>query len=150
MVSVYARIDPAKEFAERRGIRLGDCIADIDRAGAEKARGIFDGLRLSLPGQSREQGMFAGFRPPERTREQAQAQPQPSSATGRRRAVERYARAVNEVTRMCDRGLPVLPHQHGALNRAGEALDAIRPHASTDLQNALQRQPELIRSGRIS
>src|SRR3546814_3496674 len=45
---------------------------------------------------------------------------------------------------MRDRGLPVLPHQHDALNRAGEALDAIRPHASTDLQNALQRQPELI------
>lgn len=45
---------------------------------------------------------------------------------------------------MRDWGLPVLPHQHDALNRAGEALDAIRPHASTDLQNALQRQPELI------
>jgi Ti-type conjugative transfer relaxase TraA len=140
MASDYARVDPAKEFAERRGI--GERIAGIARAGAEKARGIFDGLRLSLPGQSREKGMFAGFRPPGRTGEQAQTQP--SHATGQRRAVERYARAVNEVTRMRDRGLPVLPHQHDALNRAGEALDAIRPHASTDLQNALQRQPELI------
>ena len=134
--------DPAQQFAERRGIKFGERIADIARAGAEKARGIFDGLRLSLPGQQREQGMFAGFRPPERTREQAQAQP--SHATGQRRAVERYARAVNEVARMRDRGLPVLPHQHDALNRAGEALDAIRSHASSDLQNALQRQPELI------
>ncbi len=140
MASDYAARDPAQQFAERRGI--GERVADIARAGAEKARGIFDGLRLSLPGQQREQGMFAGFRPPERTREQAQAQP--SHATGQRRAVERYAHAVNEVTRMRDRGLPVLPHQHDALNRAGEALDAIRPHASTDLQNALQRQPELI------
>jgi Ti-type conjugative transfer relaxase TraA len=140
MASDYAAPDPAQQFAERRGI--GERVADIARAGAEKARGIFDGLRLSLPGQQREQGMFAGFRPPERTREQAQAQP--SHATGQRRAVERYAHAVNEVTRMRDRGLPVLPHQHDALNRAGEALDAIRPHASTDLQNALQRQPELI------
>jgi len=87
--------------------------------------------------------MFAGFRPPERTREQAQTQP--SHATGQRRAVERYARAVDDIARMRDQGLPVLPHQHDALNRAGEALDAIRPHASTDLQNALQRQPELIR-----
>ncbi|MBB5705293.1 hypothetical protein FHR21_000618 [Sphingopyxis panaciterrulae] len=141
MASDYARVDPAKEFAERRGI--GERIADIARAGAEKARGIFDGLRLSLPGQPREQGMFAGFRPPERTREQAQTQP--SHATGQRRAVERYARAVDDIARMRDQGLPVLPHQHDALNRAGEALDAIRPHASTDLQNALQRQPELIR-----
>ena len=134
--------DPAQQFAERRGIKFGERIADIARAGAEKARGIFDGLRLSLPGQQREQGMFAGFRPPERTREQAQAQP--SHATGQRRAVERYARAVNEVARMRDRGLPVLPHQHDALNRAGEALDAMQPQSSTDLGNAFQRQPELI------
>ena len=142
MASDYREVDPARSFAERRGITFGERVADIARAGAEKARGIFDGLRLSLPGQSREQGMFAGFRPPERTGEQAQAQP--SHATGQRRAVERYARAVNEVAQMRDRGLPVLPHQHDAINRAGEALDAIRPHASTDLQNALQRQPELI------
>ena len=142
MASDYAKADPAKEFAERRGISLGERVAEIARAGAEKARGIFDGLRLSLPGQPRELGIFAGFRPPERTREQTQAQP--SHATGQRRAVERYARAVNEVARMRDRGLPVLPHQHDALNRAGEALDAIRSHATTDLQNALQRQPELI------
>ena len=142
MASDYLQADPAKAFAERRGIGIGERVAEIARAGAEKARGIFDGLRLSRPGQPREQGMFAGFRPPERTREQAQTQP--SHATGQRRAVERYARAVNEVARMRDRGLPVLPHQHDALNRAGEALDAIRPDAATDLQNALQRQPELI------
>ena len=143
MASDYqAARDPAQQFAERRGITFGERVTEIARAGAEKARGIFDGLRLSLPGQQREQGMFAGFRPPDRMSEQAQAQP--SHATGQRRAVERYARAVNDVARMRDRGLPVLPHQHDALNRAGEALDAIRPHASTDLQNALQRQPELI------
>src|SRR3546814_19331839 len=106
MASDYARVDPAKEFAERRGI--GERVAEIARAGAEKARGIFDGLRLSLQGQQREQGMFAGFRPPEQRSEQAQTQP--SHATGQRRAVERYARAVNEVARMRDRGLPVLPH----------------------------------------
>jgi len=142
MASDYARVDPAKQFAERRGIGFGERIAEVVRPVADKARGIFDGLRLSLPGQRREQGMFAGFRPPERTREQAQAQP--SHAIGQRRAVERYARAVDDIARMRDHGLLVLPHQRDALNRAGEALDAIRPHASTDLQNALQRQPELV------
>ncbi|PKQ00593.1 MAG: Ti-type conjugative transfer relaxase TraA [Alphaproteobacteria bacterium HGW-Alphaproteobacteria-13] len=142
MASDYREADPVRAFSVRRGITFGERVADIAHNVAERARGIFDGLRLSLPGQPREQGMFAGFRPPERTREQAQAQP--SHATGQRRAVERYARAVNEVARMRDQGLPVLPHQHDALNRAGEALDAIRPDASTDLQNALQRQPELI------
>ena len=127
MASDYqAARDPAQRFAERRGTTFGECIAEIARTGAEKARGIFDGLRLSLPGQPRERGMFAGFRPPERAREQAQTQL--SHAIGQRRAVERYARAVNEVARMRDRGLSVQPHQHDALNRGGEALDAIRPH----------------------
>ena len=73
-----------------------------------------------------------------------QAKAEPAYATGQRRAVERYARAVDDIARMRDRGLPMLPHQHDALNRAGEALDAMRPQSSTDLGNAFQRQPELI------
>lgn len=142
MASDYTKADPARDFAERRGIGFGERVAEIIKAVPEKARGIFDGLRLSLPGQQREQGMFAGFLPPDRKNEQMQAAL--SHTSGQRRAVERYARAVNEIDRMRDRGLPVLPHQRDALNRAGEALDAIRSHASTDLANALQRQPELI------
>lgn len=86
--------------------------------------------------------MFAGFRPQERTNEQAQAGP--SHSTGQRRAVERYARAVDEIGRMRDQGLPVLPHQREALDRAKETLDAIRPNASANLGAALQRQPELV------
>jgi Ti-type conjugative transfer relaxase TraA len=142
MASDYAKADPARDFAERRGIGIRERVAEIVRTGKEKARGIFEGLRLSRPGQQREPGMFAGFRPPERTGEQAKAEP--AYATGQRRAVERYARAVDEIARMRDRGLPMLPHQHDALNRAGEALDAMRPQSSTDLGNAFQRQPELI------
>lgn len=45
---------------------------------------------------------------------------------------------------MRDRGLPVLPHQREAMERAREALDAIRPNASTDLGASFQRQPELV------
>lgn len=45
---------------------------------------------------------------------------------------------------MRDRGLPALPHQREAMERAREALDAIRPNASTDLGAAFQRQPELV------
>ena len=45
---------------------------------------------------------------------------------------------------MQTQGLPVLPHQKGALEKAGKLLDAIRPHAATDLAKALERRPELI------
>src|SRR3546814_8892716 len=38
-----------------------------------------------------------------------------------------------------------MPHQRVALDRARESLDAIRPHASTDLGAAFERQPELFR-----
>ncbi|WP_199798585.1 hypothetical protein [Erythrobacter aureus] len=41
-------------------------------------------------------------------------------------------------------GLPILPHQKDALEKAGKALEAIRPHAVTDLDKALERRPELI------
>ena len=41
--------------------------------------------------------------------------------------------------------LPVLPHQRDALEKAGKALDAIRPHGTADLASALQRQPSLAR-----
>ena len=41
-------------------------------------------------------------------------------------------------------GLPVLPHQESALRKAGEALDANRPHAVRDLASALRRDPRLI------
>mgnify|MGYP001564898377 CR=1 FL=1 len=142
MASDYAKTDPARLFAQRRGIGIRERVAEIVRTGKDKARGIFDGLRLSRPAQQREPGMFAGFRPPERSGDQPKAEP--AHVSGQRRAVERYARAVDDIARMRDRGLPVLPHQHDALNRAGEALDAIRPHTSTDLGNAFQRQPELV------
>src|SRR3546814_19282203 len=45
---------------------------------------------------------------------------------------------------MHTQGLPVLPHQKDALEKAGKALDAIRPHAATDLAKAIERRPELI------
>ena len=149
MASDYAR-DPAHLFAERRGISFGERIAEIVRAGAEKTRGMFDGLRLAIGGHERDalttpdrpRGIFADFHPQERVSEQARAEP--SHTTGQHRAIERYARAFDEIGRMRDQGLPVLPHQREALAKARDALDAIRPYAAADVANAFQRQPELV------
>jgi Ti-type conjugative transfer relaxase TraA len=60
-------------------------------------------------------------------------------------AVQRYARALNEITQARASGNPELPHQREAWVKANRALDAIRPHAASDLDSAFAEQPSLIR-----
>ncbi|MEO6214579.1 MAG: Ti-type conjugative transfer relaxase TraA, partial [Sphingomonas sp.] len=140
MATDYERADPAQAFAERRGISFRERVTEIVRVGAEKARGIFDSFKPKIPA-SREQDMFADFRPEPRE----PAKPEPLRAGGQRGAVERYARALDEIERMRASRLAAMPHQREALERAREALDAIRPNASTDLRAAFQHSPELVR-----
>ncbi len=146
MASDYERHDPAQQFAERRGITFRECIAEIIQKIPERARGMFDGFRPKAQAPEREPGMFANFRPqphgPEGEKEQALVRQ--ARAPDPRSAVERFARAAADIERMHGQGLPVLPHQRAAMDKAREALDAIRPNASTDLGAALQRQPELV------
>ncbi len=163
MASDYqAARDPAQQFAELRGIGLGERIADIIRPVAEKARGIFDGLRPSLPGQDRAapatperpRGIFDGLdlsgtlpkaeRDPAR-QQQREHDAQPMRAGGLRGAVERYAKALDAIRQTRAQGIDAMPHQREALDRARETLHAIRPNASTDLNNAFRGEPELIR-----
>ncbi|MFM6829140.1 MAG: AAA family ATPase, partial [Novosphingobium sp.] len=124
MASDHADADPAKAFAERRGITFRERIAELVRMVPEKVRGIFDGFRPKASGLEKPP-------PPHRT------------VSVDRRAVERFARAYQDVAHAADRGLPVLPHQSLALERAGQSLDAIRPLASTDLASAFARRSEL-------
>ena len=160
MAGDYARLDPIKEYAERRGISLGERVMEMARAGAEKARGIFDGLRLSLPGQERgatpapepRRGMFDGVdlgrfvsQPDPARQQQREHDPQPLRAGGLRGAVERYAKALDAIRQTRAQGIDPMPHQREALNRAGQALDAIRPEGTTDLNSAFRGGPELIR-----
>ncbi len=123
MASDYS---PEQRFAERRGITFRERLVEIARQLPERAKSI-----------------FAGFRP------QAQKlEPLPTeqaNLSNQRRAVERFARAADDMAQMREQGLPVLPHQREALDKAGKTLDAIRPHAAADLASALQRQPELTR-----
>lgn len=160
MASDYERRDPAQQFAERRGISIGERIAEMARTGAEKARGIFDGLRLSLPGQQREpsatpeprRGMFDGLdlgrfvsQPDAARQQQRDHDPQPMRAGGLRGAVERYAKALDAIRQTRAQGIDAMPHQREAFDRARDALDAIRPQGSTDLNSAFRGGPELIR-----
>lgn len=117
---------PEQRFAERRGITFRQRIVEIARQLPERAKSI-----------------FAGFRPQAQKLETLPADQHGLSS--QRRAVERFARAADDMAKMREQGLPVLPHQRDALDKAGKVLDAIRPHAAADLASALQRQPELTR-----
>ena len=150
MASDYRQVDPVKEYAERRGISFGERVAEIARAGAENARGIFDGLRLSLPGQDRgasvaserSRGIFANFRPPALIADPAKVA-QAEWEKIRRLAVERHARAVASIWKMQDKGLPVLPHQRAELDKAREAMNATGKHRAQDMERAYKRDPAL-------
>lgn len=152
MASDYARADPAQAFAERRGIRFGEKIAEIVKAVPEKARGLFDGLRLSISGQERAapsapeqpRSIFAGFRPATPAVDPAKAA-EAAREHVRHLAVERHARAVADVWKMQDKGLAVLPHQRAELDKAREALGATGKHAAKDMEEAYRRDPGLTR-----
>jgi len=123
--------DHARAFADRREIRF-----------PERARQVVEKVR------DKARGMFAGFRPKPATGKTPEAD-RGGAAIGtdhpdQARAIERYARAAADIGRMRDQGLPVLPHQETALRKAGEGLDAVRPHAARDLASALARDPKLI------
>ncbi|WP_336970795.1 Ti-type conjugative transfer relaxase TraA [Sphingobium aromaticiconvertens] len=143
MASDYERGDPAKTFAEQRGITVRERVAEIIRTVPEKARGMFDNFRPKSAPQ-READRFVGFRPKEPSHRE-QSQMQSVHATGPRGAIERYAKAFDAIERMRGSGLAVMPHQKAALDRATQALDAIRPHAADDLGAVFQRSPELMR-----
>ena len=117
---------PERQFAERRGITFRERIVEIARQVPERAKSI-----------------FASFRPQAQKLEVLPTEQ--ARLFDQRRAVERYARASADIGQMREQNLPILPHQRDALEKAGKALDTIRPHAAADLASAMQRQPELAR-----
>ena len=125
-----AQRDPSvslrEAFAERRGIAFRERVVEAVCKVPEKARGLFDNLR-----------------PKPRALEVPSSPPVRASDT--RRAVEGYAWARDDINRMREQKLPVLPHQREALAKAQSALDAIGPHTRTDLESAFERHPELVR-----
>jgi hypothetical protein len=152
MAQDYAKTDPARSFAQRRGITFRERVAELARKVVpEKARGMFDGLRLSIGGPEpaaagtpeRQRSIFADFRP-------AASIADPASTTKterehvRRLAVERHARAISDIWKMQDKDLPVLPHQRSELDKAREALSRVERHGAKDMEEAYRRDPDLV------
>ncbi len=133
MAGDYARPeqDQVRAFADRREIRFPELARQVVEKVCDKAKGMFAGFKPK-PAAERTPTVERG--------ERAIG----SQSTGQAKAIERYARAAGDIRRMRGQGLPVLPHQESALRKAGQTLDATRPHAARDLASALARDPKLI------
>lgn len=130
MASDYGRetaTDPARRFAERRGITFRERIVEIVRKVPEKVRGLFDGLRL----------------PEART-------PEPDRQLRAQAAFRRHARAVSDLLRAQEDGTTInqlvedgrYAPMGKELNIARNELNAFGANYSRDVERAyLADQP---------
>ena len=112
---------PAREFAERRDIRV---------------------TARETPELKPSRSMFASFKPTLEPKRDIGALS--LDADDLKSRVERYARALDERSIARENGVQLMPHQDQARERARIALDQVRPHAARDLEKAFQREPDLI------
>ncbi|WP_294256654.1 Ti-type conjugative transfer relaxase TraA [uncultured Sphingomonas sp.] len=141
----------AERFAARRGVersRILDTLAKEPLVEPERSapapgprRGMFDGLRLSIPEPERAPTKlrFDGLK-----LSVPAATPEASATQKLERAVEGYARAVQDAGRMTGQGRAPLEVQKAALARTAEAINALHPHGSRDLDMAFERTPGLV------
>ncbi|MGN8001447.1 Ti-type conjugative transfer relaxase TraA [Sphingomonas sp. 22176] len=141
----------AERFAARRGVersRILDTLAREPLAEPQRSapaparrRGMFDGLRLSIPEPDRAPTKlrFDGLK-----LSVSAAAPEASATQKLERAVEGYARAVQEAGRMTSQGRAPLEVQKAALARTAEAVNALHPHGARDLDMAFERTPGLV------
>ena len=136
MASDYERLDPAQDYAERRGITFRARVAEIVRKIVpEKVRGMFDGLRLPADGGQR----------PERAAPERKVAEDPEDALRRARtkALIRHARAVDAIFEMQERGGKASPEQVKELQEARKVFEEVRPYGSHDAEAAYKKNPEL-------
>ncbi|MET3713737.1 Ti-type conjugative transfer relaxase TraA [Sphingomonas trueperi] len=141
----------AERFAARRGVersRILDTLAKQPLVESERSapaparrRGMFEGLRLSIPEPERAPTKlrFDGLK-----LSVPAAVPKASATQKLERAVEGYARAVQEAGRMTGQGRAPLEVQKAALARTAEAVNALQPRGAHDLNTAFERTPGLV------
>ena len=141
MASDYQRLNPVRDYAERRGITFRERVAEIVRQVVpEKVRGMFDGLRLPAEGG---QG-------PER---KVADDPQEALSKARTKALVRHARAVDAIFEMQKQGVKASPEQMKELQEARKVFEEVRPYGSHDAEAAYKKNPELAQeavTGRVN
>jgi Ti-type conjugative transfer relaxase TraA len=135
MASDYVdRDNGERAFAERRGITFRERVAEaVRKIVPDKMRSMFDGVRLNAAKPELQTS------PPEPQVEVKEESP----AAARDRVIARHARAVQAIFELQDRGGSATPEHTRELNAARGDLNALRPHASDDAENAYARDASL-------
>lgn len=157
MASDYERgSDPARGFAERRGITFRERVAEIVRKVVpERVRDLFDGLReeraerqadrsVQKPGRERE-----GSPANAPQREPAVEAPDPEAVQRRIRtnALREHARAMDAIYTSWDQGYDPSPDQIRALQVARSRFDEVRPFGWRDAEAAYKKDHSLAAEG---
>jgi Ti-type conjugative transfer relaxase TraA len=178
MASDYEQIDPARSYAERRGITFRERVVEIvRRIVPEKLRdrigGLLDGLRSPAdaePMQERGRGperenvgalSADGGAAPEREVSvrgvqrdtDAAATPEAALRRARTKALVRHARAIDAILSSGNVDGQGSPEQMRELRDARSAFEKVRPYGWRDAEAAYVKNPELVReasAGRVS
>jgi len=153
MASDHEQLDPARDYAKRRGINFRERIAEIVRKVVpEKLRGMFDGLQPPADGAPGSDGVpqpergRAGIEARRETaapaREVAEA-PEEALRKVRTRALIRHARAVDTIFEAQELGGKAGPEQVKELQEARKAFEDVRPYGSHDAEAAYKKNPDL-------
>ncbi len=150
MATDYEQIDPAQDYAERRGITFRARVAQImRRIMPERLRDAVDDMLDRLhQHDNAAPGTEAGTgRERERTGKPVAEQQigEDSEAALRRargRAFVRHARAVDAIFKAQDRDVAATPKQVQELNEARSAFNDLRPHGSQDAEAVYKRNPD--------
>ena len=136
MASDYERLDPARHYAERRGIAFRARVAEIvSKIVPERVREMFVGLR-----QATDDGRGREREAPER---KAAEDPETTLRRARTRALIRHARAMDAIFAAGNAEGKGTPEQMRELSDARKAFEAVRPHGWRDAEAAYVKDPEL-------
>jgi hypothetical protein len=153
MASDYERLDPAQDYAERRGITFRARVVEIMRKLVpEKLRELVDGLLDGLrqpgdagPGPEVRKGPER--EEPRKRVPQRQAGEDPENALrrARRQALMRHARASDAILDAKRQGAAPSDEQRRALGAARHAFDQVRPRGWQDAEAADNKDNSLAR-----
>ncbi|RCW23333.1 plasmid mobilization system relaxase [Ciceribacter lividus] len=153
MASDYDQIDPARDYAERRGIIFRARVAEIIHGLVPKrlrdaVDNLLDGLRSpadAVPGAAAAKQPERGSAGEVSAERPAGGDAEDALRRARTRALVRHARAVDAILTAQGQGEALTPEQVRELHDARKSFDAVRPHGWQDAEAAYGKDADLAR-----